>query len=63
MERRKTLRVKAQFRSSFSVPSIVEGDGMVVDLSHGGCGIATLVQVPSGTNLVVPLMLAEDFLR
>ena len=33
---------------------------MVVDLSHGGCGIATLVRVPSGTNLVVPLMLPDD---
>jgi len=36
MERRQTLRVKVQFRSLFSAPNIVEGDGMVVDLSHGG---------------------------
>jgi len=37
MERGQTLRVKVQFRSSFFAPTIVEGDGMVVDLSHGGC--------------------------
>lgn len=59
MERRQTLRVKVQFRSSFSAP---EGDGMVVDLSHGDCRIATLVQVPTGTNLVVQLMLPDDLL-
>lgn len=34
MERRQTPRVKVQFRSSFSAPQTVEGDGMVVDLSH-----------------------------
>ena len=62
MERRQTLRVKVQFRSLFSAPNIVEGDGMVVDLSHGGCRIATLVQVPTGTNLVVQLMLPDDLL-
>jgi hypothetical protein len=60
MERRQTLRVKVQFRSSFSAPKAVEGDGMVVDLSHTGCRIATLVQVSCGTNLVVQLMLPDD---
>jgi PilZ domain len=33
---------------------------MVVDLSQAGCRIATLTQVPSGTNLVVQLMLPDD---
>ena len=33
---------------------------MVVDLSQTGCRIATLLQVPSGTNLVVHLMLPDD---
>lgn len=33
---------------------------MVVDLSQTGCRIATLVQVPSGTKLVVQLMLPDD---
>ncbi len=60
MERRQTPRVKVQFRSSFSAQKAVEGDGMVVDMSQAGCRIATLVQVPSGTNLEVHLMLPDD---
>ena len=60
MERRQTPRLKVQFRSSFSTPKAVEGDGMVVDLSQTGCRIATLIQVPCGTNLVVQLMLPDD---
>lgn len=60
MERRQTLRLKAQFRSSFSSPNMVGGEGTVVDLSHTGCRIATLVQVPHGTSLEVRLILPDD---
>jgi hypothetical protein len=60
MERRETLRLKVQFKSLFAAPRMVEGEGTVVDLSHAGCRIATLVQVPRGTNLEVRLMLPDD---
>jgi hypothetical protein len=60
MERRQSLRLKAQFRSSFSSPKMVGGEGTVVDLSHTGCRIATLVQVPHGTSLEVRLILPDD---
>lgn len=60
MERRQTLRLKAQFRSSFSSPKMVGGEGTVEDLSHTGCRIATLVQVPHGTSLEVRLILPDD---
>jgi hypothetical protein len=60
MERRQTLRLKVQFRSSFSAPKVVEGEGTVVDLSHTGCRIATLVEVPRGASLEVRLMLPDD---
>lgn len=60
MERRRTLRLKVHFRSSFSASNMVEGDGTVVDLSDTGCRIATLVQVPRETNLEVRLMLPND---
>jgi hypothetical protein len=60
MERRQTPRVKVQFRSSFSALKMVEGEGTVVDLSHTGCRIATLVEVPRGTSLEVRLMLPDD---
>jgi hypothetical protein len=60
MERRQTLRLKVQFRSSFSAPKRVEGEGTVVDLSHTGCRIATLVEVPRETSLEVRLMLPDD---
>jgi hypothetical protein len=60
MERRLTLRMKAQFRSSFSSPQIVGGEGTVVDLSYTGCRIATLAQVPRGTSLEVRLILPDD---
>ena len=60
MERRLTLRMKVHFRSSFSSPEIVGGEGMVLDLSYTGCRIATLVQVPRGTSLEVRLILPDD---
>jgi hypothetical protein len=60
MERRQTLRLKVQFKSSFAAPKMVEGEGTVVDLSYAGCRIATLVQVPCGTSLEVQLMLPDD---
>jgi hypothetical protein len=60
MERRLALRLKAQFRSSFSSQEIVGGEGMVVDLSYTGCRITTVVQVPHGTSLEVRLILPDD---
>ena len=62
MERRQTLRLKVQFRSAFSAPDMVEGDGTVVDLSDTGCRIATLVKVPRETNLEVKLSLPGDLI-
>lgn len=60
MERRRTLRLKVQFQSSFSDSNRVEGEGTVVDLSDTGCRIATLIQVPRETNLELRLMAPDD---
>jgi hypothetical protein len=60
MERRQTVRLKVQFRSAFSAPLMVAGEGTVLDLSPTGCRIATQVHMSQGTTLEVRLALPDN---
>ncbi|THJ24809.1 MAG: PilZ domain-containing protein [Nitrospira sp. CG24E] len=52
MEQRKHRRFLVQFRSAFSQKgSEVSGDGLVEDLSPGGCRIMSLSKVSPGDDL------------
>jgi len=59
MELRKSPRYKVQFRSSFSSPVLVAGEGIVLDLSVRGCRMSCRMSVPQGTELELCLYLAE----
>lgn len=51
MEHRQTPRFRVQFRSTFSAPCVVGGEGHLVDLSLGGCRVDSDIAVPPGTEL------------
>ena len=50
MQRRKYLRIRVEFRSTFSGERI-EGQGKLMDLSLGGCRIVSDIPVATGTAL------------
>lgn len=50
-DRRATLRLRVQFRTMFSTYSTLEGLGMVLDLSTGGCRIESPVTIEPGMSL------------
>jgi hypothetical protein len=50
-DRRATPRLRVQFRTTFSVASSVEGLGIMLDLSTGGCRIESPVTVEAGASL------------
>lgn len=50
-DRRATPRLRVQFRTTFSVASSVEGMGIMLDLSTGGCRIESPVIVEAGVSL------------
>jgi c-di-GMP-binding flagellar brake protein YcgR len=50
MQRRRYLRIRVEFRSTFSGEQI-EGEGKLMDLSLGGCRIASDVSAATGTTL------------
>lgn len=51
MDQRHAPRFPVQFRSSFSSPHIVAGEGQTLDLSLRGCRVETDTAVPPGTEL------------
>jgi PilZ domain len=50
-DRRTTPRLRVQFRTTFSVSSRLEGTGIMLDLSTGGCRIESPVTVEPGVSL------------
>jgi len=50
-DRRATPRLRVQFRTTFSVGSSVEGMGVMLDISTGGCRIESPVTVEAGASL------------
>jgi hypothetical protein len=50
-DRRATPRLRAQFRTTFSTSSKLEGTGNILDLSMGGCRIESPVTVEPGLSL------------
>ena len=50
-DRRATPRLHVQFRTTFSASSTVEGTGIMLDLSTGGCRIESPVTVEPGLSL------------
>ena len=50
-DRRATPRLRVQFRTTFSSSSKLEGTGIMLDLSTGGCRIESLVNVEPGLSL------------
>jgi PilZ domain len=51
MERRTTPRLRVQFRTTFSASTTLEGLGLMLDLSPGGCRIESPVTVEAGMSL------------
>ena len=50
-DRRATPRLRVQFRTTFSASSTLEGTGIILDLSTGGCRIESPVIVEPGVSL------------
>ena len=50
-DRRTTPRLRVQFRTTFSAASKLEGMGIMLDLSTGGCRIESPVTVEPGASL------------
>jgi hypothetical protein len=50
-DRRATPRLRVQFRTTFAVSSTLEGTGIMLDLSTGGCRIESPVIVEAGVSL------------
>ena len=50
-DRRATPRLRVQFRTTFSASSTLEGTGIMLDLSSGGCRIESPVTVDPGVSL------------
>jgi hypothetical protein len=50
-DRRATPRLHVQFRSTFSASSTLEGTGILLDLSAGGCRIESPVTTEPGVSL------------
>ena len=50
-DRRATPRLRVQFRTTFSASSQVEGMGIMLDLSTGGCRIESPVTLEPGVSL------------
>src|SRR5215813_1698709 len=50
-DRRATPRLRVQFRTTFSDSSTLEGTGIMLDLSTGGCRIESPVIVEPGVSL------------
>ena len=50
-DRRATPRLRVQFRTTFSTSSTLEGTGIMLDLSSGGCRIESPVTVEAGVSL------------
>ena len=50
-DRRATPRLRVQFRTTFSSCSTLEGTGIMLDLSTGGCRIESAVPVEPGASL------------
>ena len=51
VDRRATPRLRVQFRTTFSAAPTVEGAGLMLDLSSGGCRIESSVMVEPGMSL------------
>ena len=51
MELRRYPHFRVRFRSSFSSPHLLAGEGVVVDLSENGCKVASTVAVAKGDEL------------
>jgi hypothetical protein len=60
MEKRKSPRFPARFRSSFTSLNLVGGEGTVVDLSVRGCRVDSTTGVRTGTSLEVRIQTSED---
>jgi hypothetical protein len=50
-DRRATPRLRVQFRTTFSTASKLEGTGIMLDLSTGGCRIESPVTMEPGVSL------------
>ena len=50
-ERRATPRFRVQFRTTFSGSTMLEGTGVMLDLSTGGCRIESPVTVEPGVSM------------
>jgi hypothetical protein len=50
-DRRATPRLRVQFRTTFSASPTLEGTGLMLDLSAGGCRIESPITVEAGISL------------
>ena len=50
-DRRTTPRLRVQFHTTFSTPSILQGTGLILDLSTGGCRVESPITVEAGVSL------------
>ena len=57
---RKFTRFPVRFQSSFRSSYLVAGEGVIVDLSLGGCRVSCSTPVPSGTQMEMRVHLPDQ---
>jgi hypothetical protein len=60
VEHRKHRRHPVRFKSIFSTDEVRTADGVVIDLSLGGCRMTSTIPIPSGTPLDLHLRPGHD---
>ena len=53
VEHRKHQRYPVRFKSIFSIDGVYLEDGLVLDLSLGGCQLTSAIHVPSGIPIEI----------
>ena len=59
LERRAAPRFRVQFRTTFCAAAMLEGRGVILDLSMGGCRIESAVPVTPGVSMELRIHVPE----
>ncbi len=59
-DRRATPRFRVQFRTTFSGPTKLEGTGIMLDLSTGGCRVESSVTLAPGLSLELRIYVPDQ---
>ena len=62
MELRQSPRLRVRFRTSFSASEMAAGEGLIKDISLGGCRVETSIRVHLGTELELRIAVPQGLM-